>query len=325
MIQKTVQHEDLTVLRRFKTSPVLEIARKTFLHDLCNVKRLLITLFLMILVPFFGILLVDKNLIPDMTTLTGFLGLLVFIYTYGLVFPIIIIMSGTPLISDELNNGTMLTLISKPIRREGIYLGKFIALFAYGTLLSFVSMYIVSLTGFVRYQFFDSLAFFWIHFSYSFIVLILFGGISIGISAFFNRPRNAMMIPLIIVIFSFLIELFIKQTIMWSTAIGENSFYEDFQFYHFDISYHMANVYLWMVNQAVPSASDEWGLFLLMFGVYKIVHPYVCNFWGCAQVPRPVYSGFYPPILSGVLMVLLGIIILLVGLFYLKKRDIYSN
>ncbi len=324
MREKTLQHQNLTLSRRFKTSPILEIARKTFLHDICKTKRFLITLFLMILVPFFGILIVDKNLFPDLPSLTSLIGLIVLIYTYGLVFPIIIVVSGAPLISDELDKGTMVTLVSKPIRREGIYLGKYLALIAYGTLLSFTTMYILSFTGFLKYQFFDSFAFFWIHFSYSFIVLLCFGGMSIGISVFFSKSRNAIMVPLVIVIFSFLIGLIIKQMIMWNTTAEGDSFYEDFQLYHFDISYHMANTYLWIVNQAVPTASDEWGLFLLMFGVYKTIHPFNCTNAGCYRAPRPVYSGFYPPILSAILMILLGTIILLLGLVYLKKRDISS-
>ncbi|MBN1801621.1 MAG: ABC transporter permease subunit [Candidatus Lokiarchaeota archaeon] len=305
-------------------SPVLMITKKTFLFNLCTIKRFLISLLIMVIGPIFMYFFVNRALLTESSSLMYTQGLILFFYTYGLVFPIIIGVSAAPLIAEERNSGTLLTLVSKPMAREGIIIGKFIALFVFCVLLSLASITIVTIIGLLIWPFRDAGAFFLVNFIYSLIIIVFFGGLTTGLSALFKKSRNAMMFPILIIVFSFLIGLIIKQMLMWTVYGGETSLYEQFQLYHFDISYHMANIYTDMVDLIIPGVSDSWGFFLLMFGAFKLQQTYICGSSGqyCYQYAIPVPSNYYTPILSMVVLLLIGILVLVAGTIYLKKKDI---
>ncbi len=309
---------------QIETIPVLMITKKAFLFNLCTIKRFLISLFIMVIGPIVVYLFIDRNLLSEASTLMNTQGLVLFFYTYGLVFPIIIGVSAAPLIAEERNSGTLLTLVSKPIAREGIILGKFIALFMFCVLLSLANITIVTIIGLFIWPFRDAGAFFLLHFVYSLIIIICFGGLTTGLSAFFKKSRNAMIFPILIIVFSFLIGLIIKQMLMWTAYGGKPSLYEQYQLYHFDLSYHMANIYTSMVDQITPGVTDGWGFFLLMFGAFKLKPIYFCDTYGgnCYLNAIAVPSNFYTPVLSVIVLVLIGALLLIGGTVYLKKKDI---
>ena len=304
-----------TMLPKIKVNPILIIVKKTFIFDVCTIKKFIMSIILMTIVP---VIVLSLAPFSSGDTISTALGAILFFYTYGLIFPLIIGTSAAPLISEELKSGTMLSLVSKPISREGIVLGKFIALLLFGMLASATSLIVMIIVGATRHPFPDNFDFFSINFLYSLIIIFCFGGMSLGFSSVFKKPRNVNLIPVIIIVFSFLVGIMIKQLLMW-TPDGTASIYEKYQLYHFDVSYHMANVYVLLMEQISEGSSRNWGFFMIMFGVYR---PTLCDpsdpYPWCVEL-----SNYYLPGVSVFMLVFVfGILLIIGGTLYFKKRDI---
>lgn len=308
---------------QINVNPILVIAKKTLIFNVCTIKRLIISIFVMVLVPAIVIAIANPIYLPASITLTEALGLILFFYTYGLVYPILISAAASPLIAEELKSGTLITLVSKPISRPGIVAGKLIALFIYGIIVSLISLLILIIISITKYPFPDLFQFFILNFVYSLIIMICFGGLSIGFSSLVKKPRNAILVPIFLIIFSFLVGIMIKSFITIGGA-GAASIYETFQIYHFDISYHMGNIYKALADIYVPGASNSWGTFFLIFGITKYDPTLYCNEYGtCATVYNlTIPTNYYFPILSGLFLFLIGILLVIGGTLFLKTRDI---
>ncbi len=279
----------------------------------------------MVILPVLVLIIVPSTAFSRGSTLTEALGLYLFLYSYGLVFPLLITSAASPLIADEIKSGTMITLVSKPISRPGIVAGKLFAVYIYGIITNIISILTIMIIGITKYPFPDLAQFFLINFIYGLIIITCFGGLTLGLSCILKKPRNVTLIPVLIIIFSFLIGLFIKQfLVIFSLSGGESSIYEGFQLYNFDISYHMANFYKWIIDLQVPGITDNWGIFLLMFGIFKNdMTPYCNEFGNCSSYYGiTTETHYYLPIISMSLLILIGLLLLFGGLYYFSKRDI---
>ena len=96
-----------------KKITTLIIAKKTLLFDLLSVQKLIASILFMVLIPM--IIQGFMTVTPGATFLEegGAITFTLYFYTFGLIYPIIIITSAGPLISEEINSGTMLILVSK--------------------------------------------------------------------------------------------------------------------------------------------------------------------------------------------------------------------
>ena len=171
------------------------IIKKTF-QDVFSFKKTIIILIVIVIFPLIVVLTptsVDFGLISPnhAATIIGFaLMFPAFFWTLGLVFTIVIGTSGAPLIAEEVKSGTMLLLVSKPISRIKIFIGKYIAVYLYGMLLSFFSIFVIGWIGvFVKSgnidHFFSLIPFLTALFIYSLFILFLFTN---GI--FFNIQKS---------------------------------------------------------------------------------------------------------------------------------------
>lgn len=292
--------------------PSIAVIKKTFIFDLCTWRRLLISVVFMILVPalifaFMPLPSGEKSIIE----IAG-LGFVTWYYNFAIMFPIIIIGSTGPLISEELRTGTMLFFISKPINRTKIVISKFIALYLFGMVVSFISLSIVSIIAAIKYPFADIASYLGINFLYSLIITFFFGGITMGFSSIFERPRNVLLFPLALVIFSFLVFMMFKPLLI-GYGYGVNR-YEKFLLYNFDIGYHFANVFMWIGEAFVPEIWDYLGALFTMFGITK--------YTDTGDGYEYVITHYYHPIASLLYLVIIGGTFLIIGTLVLKKRDI---
>ena len=307
-----------------EVSPTYILMKKSFFFDICTKKKFVLSILIMVLVPVIFLLMIDQSVFSFYPTLNGILGLIVFYYTYGFIFPLIIGVSAAPLISEELKSGTLLTLISHPISRSRIVLAKFIALIIFGILLSLISLIIIILFALIRNIFPDFLEFFTINFIYSVVLLLFFGGLSLGLSPIFKKPRNAIVLPIVIILFSIGVGVLIKSMTAMSMMYEDPSFYEQYQLYHFDISYHMANFYMFLVDTMIPGLVDSWGQFMVFFGVFKYKPSLQCTYYGrCSIRSVPIRSNFYSPLASILVLVFVfGFLLLIGGMIYFRRREI---
>ena len=294
------------------STPSLVMIKKTFIFDLCTIKRLAISISFMVFVPALILAIVPTSVLSRRESVVQLLGFVTWYYNFAILFPIIIIGSTGPLISEELKSGTMLFLISKPISRPKIVLSKFIALYLFGIVVSFVSLSIISLIALIKYPFVDIGFYFGINFLYSLIILFFFGGITMGFSSILKKPRNVLLLPLTLVIFSFLVIMMFKPLLFMTTT----NWYEKYLLYNFDIGYHFANIFTWIGEFFIPEIMDYFGPIFWMFGITEMVYNEIDYTYGYVK------TEYYPPVASLIYLIIIGGILLIVGILIFRKREI---
>jgi len=300
------------------------IIKKTF-QDIFSFKKTIIILIVIVIFPLIVVLTptsVDFGLISPnhAATIIGFaLMFPAFFWTLGLVFTIIIGTSGAPLIAEEVKSGTMLLLVSKPISRIKIFIGKYIAVYLYGMLLSFFSIFVIGWIGvFVKSgnidHFFSLIPFLTALFIYSLFILFLFTSITMAFSSIFKKARSASILIIFISILSYIAFLLIR------TLTGP--FYGAFQLYHFDLGYHLGNVFILFIEtlNAVPPSISWQTMFATITGVYSLgtsTDPdQNINLGGLEK------TNYYLPMASLLLWILIAALLLVFGIWSLKKREI---
>lgn len=310
--------------RKNVTKGTFVIIKKT-LFDIISIKKVIITIVAMFLVPLIFIFLpiaVDFGLISTHHAATVISIAIVFpsfLWSLGLAFTVIIGISGSPLISDEVRSGTMLILVSKPISRIKIFLGKYLAVFLFGMIISFTSIFTIGWIGVLKNSgnidhFISLLPFLTALFLYSLFILFLFTSITMALSSIFKKSRTTSLLIMVLAILSYLAFMIIR------TLVGP--FYAAFQLYHFDLGYHLGNVFVLFIetlNAIPPSAS--WQLFFgTMTGIYSLTSTIDpdqgINLGGLEK------TNYYLPIFSLLIWILIAGLLLFFGIISLKKREI---
>ncbi|MFX0080586.1 MAG: ABC transporter permease [Candidatus Hodarchaeota archaeon] len=291
------------------STPAVVLIKKTLIFDLLTIKRIIMSVFFLVLVPTLILAFTPPGRLSGDEYLVQLLGFTTWYYNFAIMFPIIIISAAGPLISEELRTGTLLFLVSKPINRTRIVVSKFIALCIFGIVISFLSLSIITLFAVIKYPFSDIGEYLGIFFLYSLVITLYFGGITMGFSSIFKRSRNVLLLPLALVIFSFLVMMMFKPLLLF----GDN-WYEKYLLYNFDIGYHFANIFLLIGESFVPNILDYFGFIFWMFGITTID-------WegGGSDYER---TNYYDPVVSLIYLIVIAVIFLVAGALYLKKRDI---
>ncbi len=306
----------------FKRTTV--VIKKTF-QDIYSFKKMIAMIIIMLILPLIYISLaspVDFGLISPFhaaTVISIALAFPFFFWSLGLSYTIFIGISGSPLIADEISSGTMLILISKPISRIKIFLGKFIGVFLYGMVLSFIAIFVSGWMGVLIKSgnidhFVSLIPFLTALYLYSLFILFLFTSITMALSSIFKKSRNASVGILLITIFSFLAFQLIR------TMVG--SAYAIFQLYHFDLGYHLGNVFILFIESlnAIPPSTSWQNIFGLLTGVYSTESPVDpdqnINLGGYSK------TNYYLPIVSLLLWLLIAFLLLAFALISLRKREV---
>jgi len=145
------------------------------------------------------------------------------------------------------------------------------------------------------------------------MVLIIFGSLTIAFSSIFKRPRNAALMPTILVIVTFLAFLSFRPFLMISFNIDEPPIYERYQLYHFDLGYHLMNVYTYFVELILTEVPQDMMFFFDFWGIYKQGYDYDLFYRR---------RNYYYPLGSLLVLIVFSIIVLIIGIRYFKIRDI---
>ncbi len=291
-------------------TPSFALIRKTLIFDLLTLKRIIISVFFMVFIPALILAFTPQYVLSGEQHVVQLLGFATWYYNFAIMFPIIVIGSTGPLISEELRSGTLLFLVSKPISRTKIILSKFIALFVFGTTISFLSLSIICIIAIMKYSFVDIGSYLGIFFLYGLIITLFFGGITMGFSSIFSRPRNVLLLPLALVIFSFLVMMMFKPLLLFAI----DNWYEDLFLYNFDIGYHFSNIFLWIGESFDPEILNYFAMIFWMFGITKMEFTgYEMNY---------VKTNYYHPVVSFLILIGIAGMLIIIGVISLKKRDI---
>jgi ABC-type transport system involved in multi-copper enzyme maturation permease subunit len=232
------------------------VVRKTLI-DLTGWKRTLILLVLGLLVPVIsGIAwrshLQNAGLSPDMAkydVLERFIGIS-FIWTCGLFLAFAVVTSAAGAISKESNDGTLLTLVSKPIARRQIVLGKFAGIVLHSLLMITVILLIQAVILWfllpVEAPTFGALllAVPWM-ILYSLLVILVFASISLALSSLIDNQVVITVLACGVIFFTF---LFGSISMMF---IRTSQTYENNHIYMIDGSYQFGNAFAPALEQAL--------------------------------------------------------------------------
>ena len=319
------------VARKKTEDPEREIFRNTIIvvkktyQDLTSFKRFVFSLILMMLFPIIFLAIpttINFNSISIQHASAAIAIQIIFplwFWTLGIALICIVGTSGASLISEEVHSGSMLILVSKPITRIKIFLGKYIGLFLYGAILSFLAVFILGWIAVLRYSaniqhFFGLIPFLIASYIYSLVILLIFCSITLALSSIVHRPRNAALGVLLLVIFSFIGMMVLK------TFIAD--YYEDFYIYTFDLGYHLGNIYVGFMEifNAIPPVAEWQQWFGIMTGVYDVTSP--------TDPDQDINPGgmtrndYVYPWVSLLVWIGIAVFLLIYGLISLKKREI---
>ncbi len=310
-ISKIKSEKELNIFQR--PCPTLELFRKTMFTDIFTLPKFLGSLFAMIFVPLILILGIYIPAVNKTTPLFESMGLgyVVLVYNLSIVFPIIISLLTAPLISREVKEGTMEILLSKSITRSKVVLSKFLAVFTFGVILSITSFFVICLIAYIRYPFYDIIPFFFINVIYSLIVLIFFECLTMAMSCLLRKPINVITIPLIVVIFLFLVLFMVRIGIAFSMG-GRTTFYEKYQIYNFDLGYHFINIFYYLSKLI---QIENYVFFEVNGLIRSIVEDQV--------VIGYEDTSYWAPLGSLILLLSIAVLLLVIGFIFFKKKDIH--
>lgn len=328
--EKKPQKEKKTkeiVSKKSKVPKIFILIKKTF-NDLYNPIKLVILLVVMMILTIILMLPLfpestDWGALSETQTINSLISskliFPMFFWTLGLSFIIIIGISGASQIAEEVSSGSMLILVSKPISRFKIFLGKYIAVYIFSNILGIgailLSTWIVVMVFTMNFfHWMGMMPFIIANIIYCLVMSFIFVSITMALSSIFKKGRTASLLVLFLAIIIYIAFFMIR-------SVGAQ-FYEPFFLYHFDLGYHLANIYIWFLElfNAVPDTIGWQSFFLMMFGVYKSeVQADVDQGIALGGYEK---TGYYDPFLSLLVWLAIAGLLLLYGLLSLKKREI---
>ena len=235
------------------------------LKDMFTLQRIVTYLIILCVVPAIAAMLIPESIssyTPEMqiVKLTDYLFTISFLWIAGI--PLVFMSAGTvsSMFTSEITDGTILQLITKPLRRWEVVIGKFLAffiLFAFVEIIAFIlSTYLlIYFSGCHLSIFWSMLAFLPPLVIYSFLVAVFFGSIALVLSTVIRK--NA----LTIVIMAFLVMIFYVGFLFFR-LLGPR-YYQDYYLYYIDIGYLLGNVFVMLLDSFSVNLSPN---FQLIFG-----------------------------------------------------------
>lgn len=296
--------------------PSLILFKKTLFKDMFKIPKVMVSLLLMILGPLISILVIPPYY-HDLDRLNDYLGLTYAYYTYCIMFPIILTVIGAPLIAEELRSGTMLTLISKPLSRGGILFTKYLAFTCFGLFINLISLSTITLIAPLKYPFEGVAEFFVINLFFSLIIQFFFQTLVFGFTSIVKKTRSAILFPLLIIIITFFVLMSFRPMFFYMhLGDSEEPIYVQFQLYHYDLGYHLFNVYTGILEVVSGNVPNDMMYFLFMMGLYT-------QEWDEETYEYTFRrNDFYTSVGSLIFLISIAIVVMLLGYFIFKKRDI---
>jgi len=299
------------------------------LEDLFRIKRSIIIIIIMLIIPIAISTVVSSvfafdnmSLANQIQTVTMFFIVIVFIWVSGLVLTLIAGITCGDFIAKEENEGTLLLLVSKPVGRHEIVLGKYFAfliniliLEIIGVTLSALIMYwmlpvdpavLDSMAGLIPAIIF-----------YSMFIAVTFGALATALSCISkSRIKNFLAIIGIVIAVFFGFMLF--RSMMSGAGI-----YDPYIVWA-DVNYHMGNSYLSFIDSTgfrmAPPLQATLGMFT---GTYSAADPSMLFDVDIgAMFPSIPRTDYLSPMLSLFGWFIFTIALLVFGIFRFQKREI---
>ena len=220
------------------------------LREIATLNRSLVFLIACALVPY----LAAREAFSEMTSVPVeiqalFMREIFFLFAYlwvgGIVLGLFSAVTVSGFISREMGSGTLLILVSKPLHRWEIVLGKFLAFLIYILVLETIALvsvaYImVTVTGVHFSVFWYLLARVPFLLVYTTFVAAVFGAITLGLSVLSSSSSKIILVMAGMVILAYFGMFIVRAQF--------SAYYDTYDLHHIDMGYYMGNVYLLMME-----------------------------------------------------------------------------
>ncbi len=305
------------------------VVRKTLI-DLTGWKRTIILLIVGLLVPTITAFvwrseLRNAGLAPRMETfvvLKHFIGIS-FIWTAGFFLAFAVVTSAAGAISREANDGTLLALVSKPISRRQIVLGKFVGIVVHALLMVAVILLVQAVLLWfllpVEAPTYAALlkALPWV-LLYSLLVILVFASLSLALSSLIDNQVVVTVLSCGAILFLFLFGPILGT---WF-ALNENS-YEKNHLYMIDGAYQFGNAFAPAMEQALGGEmlpAEELGEIKYFAGIFeggRAGDPSSAEYYYPGQL-----ANYVQPAVSTVLLVLLAAGCTTAAVAVVERKDV---
>ncbi len=191
-------------------------------------------------------LLESSILQGQITSFTSFFVKLIFIWILGLPYVTWILYYGTGLIAVEQNNGTLLLLLTKPLSRNKIFLGKLAALLMASLLIGVISIFLnLSLMIFITSP--DTQIIFRLLylvpalFMYLLFIAFFFSTLALGLSVLFESKKKVFWRLLVVELLLYIGLPLLKEG-MYSTN------FQLLVIHYLDFSQHLSTVFIYFLS-----------------------------------------------------------------------------
>lgn len=297
------------------------------LNDLFSLKRSIIALFLLLLLPFIVSSIVGSEFnLESMTfanqtqTVVMFYLILVFVWIAGI--PLVLLASVTcgDSITKEEQDGTLLLLVSKPVRKHEIVFGKYLAFIINAMILEVIA---IVLTPLIMYwvlpmdpEVLDTLAgLIPSMIFYAFFITITFGALATSLSCI-SRSRFKTIMPLVALTIGIFLGFMFFRGFMISAEI-----YDPYVVWS-DVNYHMGNSYMYFLEGSDYRMTpvDQAGISMIT-GTYSSTGSSFDSDIG-AMSPSLSSTNYVSQTVSMIGWLAFTMVMLLIGMFRFQKREI---
>ena len=299
------------------------------LSDMFRLKRSIIFLIAVMILPFIISSIMSglfdfssMTLANQSQSVAMFYLMIMFVWVAGI--PLVLFASVTcgDFITKEENDGTLLLLTSKPVRRYEIVLGKYFAFI--------INILILELIAIV----FTPLIMYWLLpidpsvldtmaslipslILYSMFIAITFGALATALSCISRSRFKTIMVLVTLTIGIFLGFMFFRGYMVASNIYDPYVVWED-------VNYHMGNSYMFFLDSSgyriTPTSQAMLGM---LTGTYDATDPSMLYDQDLgAMFPSIPRTDYIPPILSMLVWSAFTFILLIIGILRFQKREI---
>jgi ABC-type transport system involved in multi-copper enzyme maturation permease subunit len=292
------------------------------LEKILTIPRSLIFLIAAIILPFLVADAADVNNYPvdiQALMLRDILFFVTYFWVAGIVLAFFASWIVTDFVAGEVSRGTLLSLISKPIHRWEVILGKFIAYIIFITIMEtiaiFITIYVlVTVSGSHLSVIGELVQYIPILLAFSLFVALVFGTIPLALSSI-SKSRVLVMIVMAALVIAMYLGFYIIRS-------GFSDFYVDYQLYHFDLGYHMGNIFVSFTDAAnihlTPTFQEQMGLFA---GTHDLDVSLAEPDQGF-QLPSIPLNNYYSQLSSWLIWILIPIGLTALAVFKLNRKEV---
>ena len=235
------------------------------LETILTIPRALIFLVAAVILPIISAYAADVKSYPleiQALMLKDILFFVTYFWVGGIVLAFFSAWVVSDFIAGEDSRGTLLSLITRPIRRWEVILGKFLAYLIFVAVMEFLAIFVtiyvlVTVSGAHLSVIWDLVVYIPILLLFTLFVAVVFGTIPLVLSTISKKRVLVMIISAGLVILIYLGFYVIRS--------GFSEFYVDNHLYHFDPGYHLGNIFIWFTEAGgidlTPTFQEQMGLF----------------------------------------------------------------